>query len=174
MAVGDQPSGGRCALRTFVVCGVFGVIAAEVVGLMLPGGSAASWILGAAVAAALGAARWRLGRAPRPGAVDAWADDSGASLSRWVERAESQIAWSDATRADWDRRLRPMLARQFELASRRARARNPVAFDATGRVHFGDELWAWVDPENVSRTGTREPGAGKAAFTAIIERLEQL
>jgi hypothetical protein len=67
-----------------------------------------------------------------------------------------------------------MLARQFELATRQPRARNPAAFEAAGRNHFGAELWAWVDPENISRTGTREPGPGRATLADIIERLELL
>ena len=142
----------------------------------LPNRHAVSWLSGVALAVALVAARWLLGRRMRPEPVDAGTDDTGSALSRWVERTESQIAWSDATRADWDRRLRPMLARQFGFATRQPRARNPGAFAATGRVLFGEQLWAWVDPDNISRTGARESGPGRAGavFTDIIERLERL
>ena len=52
---------------------------------------------------------------------------------------------------DWDRRLRPMLARQFELASGQRKAKDPRAFHATGRMLFGEQLWQWVDPDNISR-----------------------
>ncbi|MBB3753787.1 hypothetical protein FHT44_006309 [Mycolicibacterium sp. BK634] len=96
------------------------------------------------------------------------------TIARWVERAESQIAWSDSTRADWDRRLRPLLARQFEIATRQPRTRNPTAFATTGRILFGDDLWCWIDPDNISPTGTQERGPGRAVFVAIIERLERL
>ncbi len=157
-----------------MLLGLCALVAAEAVGLALPRLSAASWFPGIALALALGAARWLLFRGSRPEPVDDAADGTGTALGRWVERTESQIAWSEATRADWDRRLRPTLARQFEMASRQPRARNPAAFEATGRVHFGDDLWAWIDPENVSSTGTREPGPGRAVFIGIIERLERM
>ena len=39
---------------------------------------------------------------------------------------------------------------------------------------FGDELWQWVDPENVSRTGGHEPGPGRDALDEILQRLERL
>jgi hypothetical protein len=39
---------------------------------------------------------------------------------------------------------------------------------------FGTELWAWVDPQNVSRTGESEPGPGRAALDEILRRLEQV
>ena len=42
-----------------------------------------------------------------------------------------------------------MLARQFELAAGQRKAKDPKAFDATGRMLFGDQLWQWVDPENI-------------------------
>ena len=162
-------------MRALVVCGAGGVLAAEGLSLVVPPDrDAVSWLSGGALAVALVAARWLLGRRMRPEPVDAGTEDTGSALSRWVERTESQIAWSDATRADWDRRLRPMLARQFEFAARQPRARNPGAFAATGRNLFGEQLWAWVDPDNISRTGAREPGPGRTLFTDIIERLERL
>ena len=67
-----------------------------------------------------------------------------------------------------------MLARQFELAAGQRKAKDPSAFDATGRMLFGDRLWQWVDPENVSRTGSTEPGPGRDALDDILRRLEQL
>jgi hypothetical protein len=39
---------------------------------------------------------------------------------------------------------------------------------------FGDELWAWVDPQNVSRTGGSEPGPGRETLDEILQRLEQV
>ncbi|MGH7290932.1 MAG: hypothetical protein ACREJT_06960 [Myxococcota bacterium] len=161
-------------VRALVAGGAGGVVTAEALSVVLAEREAVAWFSGVAVALALIAARWRLARGHRAGSFDAPTDDTATALDRWVERTESQIVWSDSTRADWDRRLRPMLARQFEFATRQPRARNPAAFDATGRILFGDELWAWVDPENVSRTGTQERGPGRAAFTDIIERLERL
>jgi hypothetical protein len=101
-------------------------------------------------------------------------DERSAALRRWVDRTETMIGWSEASRADWDRRLRPMLARQFELATGQRKARDAKAFHATGQMLFGAELWQWVDPENVSRTGVHEPGPGRAALDEILRRLERV
>jgi hypothetical protein len=161
-------------IRALTATGSFVFVTAEALAFVLPDGEAVLRFSGVALALVFTAALWLLGRGPTPDPVDPAAADSGSVLNRWVERTETQIAWSDTTRADWDRRLRPMLARQFEFAARQPRARNPAAYEATGRVLFGDELWAWVDPENISRTGSREKGPGRAAFTDIIERLERL
>lgn len=129
---------------------------------------------GVAVALAFMAVRWHLARGVKFEPAAGLDEDTRTPLSRWLDRTTSQISWSDSSRADWDRRVRPMLARQFELAIRQPKFRNPRAFDATGRGHFGDDLWAWVDPENISRTGTREKGPGRAVLNDIIECLERL
>ncbi|PRC61304.1 hypothetical protein C6A85_10220, partial [Mycobacterium sp. ITM-2017-0098] len=70
-------------------------------------------------------------------------DPAAASLRRWLSRTETLIAWSESSRSDWDRRLRPMLARQFELAAGQRKAKDARAFESTGRMLFGDELWQW-------------------------------
>lgn len=44
----------------------------------------------------------------------------------------------------------------------------------TGRMVFGDELWQWVDPQNISRTGGREPGPGREVLHDILVRLAKL
>jgi hypothetical protein len=67
-----------------------------------------------------------------------------------------------------------MLARQFAMATGQRQARNDAAFHATGNMLFGAELWAWVDPQNVSRTGGSEPGPGREALDEILRRLEQV
>ncbi|HYZ67943.1 MAG TPA: hypothetical protein VE666_09105 [Mycobacterium sp.] len=105
---------------------------------------------------------------------DALANDAAESLRRWLSRTETLVSRSDSTRRDWDRHLRPMLARQFELATGQRQARNRTAFHATGTMLFGAELWAWVDPQNVSRTGDAEPGPGRDALDEILRRLEQV
>ncbi|MDW5610158.1 hypothetical protein ACORG1_01145 [Mycobacterium sp. TJFP1] len=101
-------------------------------------------------------------------------DEAAASMRRWLSRTETLISWSESSRSDWDRRLRPMLARQFELAAGRRKIKDPRAFDATGRMVFGDELWLWVDPENISRTGGQEQGPGRRTLDEILQRLEKL
>lgn len=127
-----------------------------------------------ALAGALLAARFALAddSARSPAATEA--DERAAALRRWVDRTETMVGWAEATRADWDRRLRPMLARQFELATGQRKNRDRNAFQATGRMLFGPELWQWVDPENVSRTGADEPGPGRGALDEILRRLERV
>jgi hypothetical protein len=106
--------------------------------------------------------------------TDADSDDLGDALRRWLSTTETTIRWSDSTRADWDRHLRPMLARRYEIATGQRQAKDPAAFVATGRMLFGDELWEWVNPNNVARTGGREPGPGRGALERILQRLEEV
>ncbi|TFV57665.1 hypothetical protein E4P42_14825 [Mycobacterium sp. PS03-16] len=129
---------------------------------------------GVALAAALLAVRAVMARVRRPASDHAGVGEREAALRRWAAKTQSLIAWSESTRSDWDRRLRPMLARQFELATGHRKARNPRAFQATGEMLFGAELWQWVDPENISRTGAHEPGPGRAALDEILRRLERV
>ncbi|WP_193045073.1 hypothetical protein [Mycolicibacterium baixiangningiae] len=131
-------------------------------------------VSGVVLAGALIAVRCALAgdRAPSPVATES--DERQAALRRWVDRTETLVGWSEATRSDWDRRLRPMLARQFELATGQRKARDARAFQATGQMLFGPQLWQWVDPENVSRTGADEPGPGRAALDEILRRLERV
>jgi hypothetical protein len=105
---------------------------------------------------------------------DALSNDPAESLRRWLSRTETLISRAESTRRDWDRHLRPMLARQFEMATGQRQARNHAAFHATGTMLFGAELWAWVNPQNVSRTGENEPGPGREALDEILRRLEQV
>lgn len=39
---------------------------------------------------------------------------------------------------------------------------------------FGAELWEWVNPNNVIRSGDRQPGPGRAALEEILWKLEQV
>jgi hypothetical protein len=128
---------------------------------------------GLAVALVLLNVRRILGHGLEP-ETDADSDDLGDALRRWLSTTETTIRWSDSTRTDWDRHLRPMLARRFEIATGQRQAKDPAAFVATGRMLFGDELWEWVNPNNVARTGGREPGPGRGALERILQRLEQL
>ena len=99
------------------------------------------------------------------------ADDALESLLGWQSRTEALIGWADASRASWDRYLRPRLAREFMLATR---IKDPAVLAATGRMVFGDELWPWVDPNNAARGGRTEPGPGRAALDEILRRLEEI
>jgi hypothetical protein len=145
------------------------VVGVEVLLMVL---GAHQWLLpaaGAAAALVLIAARVGLDARNHPAATIT--DDAAELLQRWKSRTESTIQWADATRADWDRHLRPKLAAEFILATRH---RDPAALKATGRIVFGDELWRWVDPSDISRTGSREPGPGSATLEEILRRMERL
>ena len=131
-------------------------------------------VVGVMLALVLLALRLYLVREPEPEPGGAWGNDPAESLRRWLSRTEGLISRSESTRRDWDRHLRPMLARQFEMATGQRQAKDYTAFHATGNMLFGAELWAWVDPQNVSRTGEAEPGPGRDALDKILRRLEQV
>ncbi|ODQ83926.1 hypothetical protein [Mycolicibacterium holsaticum] len=150
------------------------VVAAELMVLAAPDRSMALVISGLALAVALLGLRWYLVRDPTAGAAEAPVDDAAESLRRWLSRTETLISRADSTRRDWDRHLRPMLARQFEMASGQKRLKDRAAYAATGKMLFGAQLWAWVDPENVARSDANEPGPGRAALDEILQRLERI
>lgn len=132
------------------------------------------WASGAAVALTLVAVRRFLDDDVEFVPIEPTSKDPAESLRRWMSRTENMIRWSESTRRDWDRHLRPKLAREFGMATGERQAKDPVAFDATGRMLFGTELWAWVDPGNVSRSGGSEPAPGRAALEEILQRLERV
>jgi hypothetical protein len=67
-----------------------------------------------------------------------------------------------------------MLARRFAITTGQSQAKDPAAFDATGRMLFGPQLWAWVNPNNVAQSDGGEAGPGRATLAEILERLEQV
>ncbi|WP_156688620.1 hypothetical protein [Mycobacterium sp. Marseille-P9652] len=127
---------------------------------------------GVAMALVLLNVRRVLGRGAERGA-EPEPDEMGDSLRRWLATTESTIRWSESTRADWDRHLRPMLARRYEITTGQKQSKDRAAYHASGRMLFGNELWEWVDPNNVTRTGDRSPGPGRAALGEILRKLEQ-
>jgi len=161
-------------MKKLVAVGFCVVLGAELLALLAPDRRFVLWTSGVAVALVLLGVRRFLAREiePVPGEQDF--NDPGKSLRRWLSRTETLISWSESTRSDWDRHLRPMLARQFEMATGQKKAKDPGAFRATGRMLFGEELWGWVDPENIARTGGGEPGPGRAALNEILQRLEHV
>jgi hypothetical protein len=161
-------------MKKIVAAAFLMVLATEALTLAAPDRSMILVISGAAVAVALLALRWYLVRADRLATDAAPTDDAAESLRRWLARTESLISRADAARTDWDRHLRPMLARQFEMATGQKRSKDRVAYDAAGRMLFGAELWPWVDPENVSLDRRDEPGPGRAALDEILQRLERV
>jgi hypothetical protein len=160
-------------MKRLVVLSVCVVLSAELATLLLHDRRFVLWASGAAAASALLGVRRFVGHdvESAPVATRSGPEDS---LRSWLSRTETLIRWSDSTRLDWDRHLRPVLARRFEITTGQRQAKDPVAFSATGRMLFGPQLWAWVDPNNVAQTGGREPGPGRATLELILERLEQV
>lgn len=161
-------------MKKLVAAGLCLVVGVQFLAMLMPD---RRWVLataGVAVALSLLALRWFLVRGIKPELSTPGANDAEESLRRWLSRTETLISWSESTRSDWDRHLRPMLARQFGIATGQKQNKNPEGFRATGRILFGDELWAWVDPENVARTNNHVPGPGRSALDEILRRLEQV
>jgi hypothetical protein len=161
-------------MKKLVAAGVFIVVMVELVAFAVLEREVVPVVVGVILALVLLALRFYLVREPGLDAAGALGNDPAESLRRWLSRTETLISRSESSRRDWDRHLRPMLARQFEMATGQRRAKDHVAFHATGTILFGAELWAWVDPQNVSRTGENEPGPGRNALDEILRRLEQV
>jgi hypothetical protein len=157
-----------------VTAGLCLVAGVQVLAMLMPDRRFALVIAGVAVAVSLLALRWYLARGTGVETSSPRVNDAEESLRRWLSRTETLISWSESTRSDWDRHLRPMLARQFGIATGQKQTKNREEFRATGRMLFGDELWAWVDPENVARTNQHVPGPGRDALDEILRRLQLL
>ena len=161
----DEP-----VLRKVVAGGLLLVVLAELMTFVL----ARRWALpvaGLAVALLAWELRSRFAGVTSDDSADKGADDSLESLLRWRSQTEAMVRWADSSRADWDRHLRPKLAREFVLATRQ---REPAALAATGRMVFGSDLWQWVDPQNVVAATGREPGPGRDTLDEILRRMELL
>ena len=160
-------------MKKLIALGISVVLSAELAALSLHDRRFVLWVAGAATLFALVNVRQVLGRdiEPSPPAIPNALEES---LRSWLSRTQTLIHRSDSTRADWDRHLRPMLARRFAIATGHKQSKDPAAFDATGRTLFGAEMWAWVNPNNISPTGARERGPGRATLEEILERLEQV
>jgi hypothetical protein len=160
-------------MKRLIALGVCLIVGIELLALMVRDHLFVLVASGIALALVLLNIRRVLGHGIQP-AAEPGDDDLGDALRRWLSTTETTIRWSDSTRADWDRNLRPMLARRFEIATGHGQAKDPATFHATGQMLFGPELWEWVNPNNVTRTGAHEPGPGRAKFEEILQRFEQV
>jgi hypothetical protein len=161
-------------VKKLVAAGFLLVIGVELMALAGPDRRLILIMSGVAVACALLGVRWYLQREAEFDDEEPRADDASEALRRWLSRTETLISQSQATRRDWDRHLRPTLARQFEMATGQKRSKDRAAYNATGQMLFGADLWPWVDPENVARGGVDEPGPGREALDEILQRLERV
>uniref|UniRef100_UPI002455D475 hypothetical protein n=1 Tax=Nocardia cyriacigeorgica TaxID=135487 RepID=UPI002455D475 len=156
---------------SMVVTAVLVVVVIELVTL----GRAREATLAAAgvpVAVALAWLVWSLlGRSgPRePDLPDEIENGPAEMLHRWHARAQMLAERADGTRADWDRYLRPLLAKEFELSAGVRVAKNRKAIEAAGIHQFGPELWRWVDPAN-SELGGQGGGAAGAGGGGGVPR----
>jgi hypothetical protein len=164
----------RSDVGRLMAVGLCLVIGVELYALFLPDRRFVLWGSGVVVAVVLLAVRWLLVDPIAPAPAESNSDDPGESLRRWMSQTETLIRRSESTRADWDRHLRPRLAREFQMATGERQAKDSAALQATGLMLFGAELWQWVDPENIVRTGGREPGPGRAVLDEILQRLERV
>ena len=155
-------------MSRLLAAGFLGVLVAEVVGVLI-GWRWALPAAGGAVALFAWQVRGLLAGVHRPAQEIPASDPALESLYRWKAQTDSLLQWSDTTRGDWDRYLRPKLARDFLQATRQ---REPAAVAAAGTLLFGEDLWQWVDPDNVSSARRTDPGPGRAALDTILERLE--
>lgn len=160
-------------MKRLIALGILLMVGIELLALILQDRRYVVAGAGVALALVLLNIRRVLGH-PNDPAAEPESDDLGEGLRRWLSNTETTIRWSESTRADWDRHLRPMLARRFEIATGQRQARDPAAFSATGEMLFGTELWGWVNPNNVTHTGDRGPGPGRAALEQILHKLEQV
>jgi hypothetical protein len=160
-------------MKRLIALGVCLVVGIELLALILQGRRFLLAASGVALALVLLNVRRYLGHGNQPEAEPDH-DDLGKSLRHWLSTTETTIRWSDSTRADWDRHLRPMLARRYEMTTGQRQSKDAMAYHVTGQMLFGAELWEWVNPNNVVRTGDRQPGPGRATLEEILRRLEQV
>jgi hypothetical protein len=161
-------------MKTYVILAVSLIVLTELAVVWSPRREAVMIAVGVVAALGVLGARWMLSREQREAHDDSHARDPAESLRRWLARTETLVARAETTRADWDKHLRPMLARQFELATGQRKSKDRRAFQATADMVFGAELWQWVDPDNVSRTGIAEPGPGRAVLDEVLQRLQRI
>ena len=172
--IGAPTQGPR--IRALVVTGICLVPLAEFIARCLPGRGDVQALAGVVVGLLLLGMCSQLRVAKQLPTDLSDADDVGEPLQRWLFRTESLIVWSEGSRSDWDRRVRPVVARHFEKLTKgnQRRTTDPAAFQATGIMVFGAELWRWVDPNNVVRQDGLGRAPGRATLEAILRCLEQV
>ena len=107
------------------------VLGVQLLALVHPDRHVALWMGAAAATVALLTVRWLVVRDAGSAFDDSRARDPAETLRRWRSKTEIMIARADSTRSDWDKYLRPMLARQFELATGARKGKDPRVFRAT-------------------------------------------
>ena len=101
-------------MKKLVAAGISIVMLVEVMAIAVLDREIVLVVVGAMVAVVLLGLRLYLVREPADDS-DTVGNDAAESLRRWLSRTETLVSRAESTRRDWDRHLRPMLARQFEL-----------------------------------------------------------
>ncbi|MEV0298153.1 hypothetical protein [Nocardia sp. NPDC050710] len=167
---------GRLNRTAIVVMAIFVVVVAELITL----GKARDALLvvtGILVALALFQLIWSLrdrGFSESDEESDEIENGPAEMLHRWQARAQMLADRAEGTRADWDRHLRPLLAKEFELSTGLRVAKNRRATEAAGILQFGPELWRWVDPANSALRDQTTRAPGRAALDEILRRLQRM
>jgi hypothetical protein len=164
---------------TRIVAG--GVAVLVLVEIAVVGGPAREWVFAACasvLAIILAVLRVRVG-SDGTQTVGALPDSTpDEAMQRWRDRTLMQLAWAEGTRGDWDRHLRPILARDFQLALGRrfdtAGSSSANGLNAAGAMMFGDDLWRWVDPSAIATEDRDRPGPGRDVLEDILVRLERI
>ncbi|WP_051399962.1 hypothetical protein [Haloechinothrix halophila] len=124
---------------------------------------------GVAVLVLIGVTLWVVSRALPRGTGPAPAVDA-AELDSTLAHAQATVSWASGTRRDWDRHVRPVLARQLEEAL--GPRRGDESRHAAGEMLLGPLLWPLVDPHGAFTTRLDGPGPGRDALATILDRLE--
>ncbi|MEV0671772.1 hypothetical protein [Mycobacterium sp. NPDC050441] len=163
-------------MKKTVIAGLLLVVLVEAVAVLMPDRRVVAWGAGAAVAVLMLTVRWALRDDMTSDESDHAANDAAELLVQWRTQTDTLIQRAETTRLQWDRHLRPRLAREFAAATGHRQAADRAAFVTTGRMLFGSELWQWVDPDNVIGTGAaaEQPGPGRDVLDEILRRLERL
>jgi hypothetical protein len=153
-----------------VLIGLAAVCGVEVALIVAGADAAVLPAAGAAGALVLFALRVRMSTLHKRAVIEPAACPPAEMLARWLTRTAAFVAWADGTRGDWDRHVRPVLARSFATAVARRGAQSDSA--ALGRAMFGEDMWPWVDPAAASWERRDEPGPGRAVLAAVLDRME--
>lgn len=124
------------------------------------------------IAALFAGVMWLAGSVRRSRSSDRRkSDELAVEPDSVLANAEVTVSWSSGTRADWDRHVRPVVAREFQniVGGRRA---GSSSLRATGELMFGPDLWPLVDPAGHYTDRLGSPGPGRDALDAILAKLE--
>lgn len=116
----------------------------------------------------------RPGKREEPDELAEMENGPAEMLRRWRARAQMLAERADGTRADWDRYLRPMLAKEFQLSAGVRVSKNRRALESAGIHQFGPELWRWVDPADSALRDQGTPAPGRAVLDEILRRLRKM